>query len=477
MPQPWNENLKRLLTFTPPGTGSDELSSAMTQFLQAWNASPPSDAALDAAVADIASALNMDIAEARLAFAHFLQEEDDESHTEFKSKFVGSKQQLLFGHVVGDVLNMSHVFAAMLSPTGGMVGPGGFSFHVKGGVLGYHGVAHDAGGYLCREHNEAPGYEYIIDDPGDPCEDSPLAGQITGIAFWFKLLHLGWLNFLASSDLSSLASAPEMDIDSFLQPGRLSTSETTPPAPDDTDGIILNPAEVRFLQLLITRESDPADDQVFAQGLESLQRRDLVTGSEQEGFTVSDQLILATAVTLEPELILEASTPASSLALDDSEPTLRFYKWGDYIVEQTTPSQNQLRLAGLRDATHAQERLQHILTLSETDLDAVSLSLTGAEFDTAVSTAALDSVDPAAADPVAISDLSAALSSGQLVGSLRIKQFEGRTLANTRNLKFIKGTRATWLISQETQQGDQVDISLTTPATLGQQLGLSTSTG
>jgi len=50
-------------------------------------------------------------------------------------------------------------------------------------------------------------------------------------------------------------------------------------------------------------------------------------------------------------------------------------------------------------------------------------------------------------------------------------------LAKTCDLEFIQGAQATWLVSRDSQQADQVEISLTTPATIGQELGLSPSTG
>jgi hypothetical protein len=482
MAELWNENLERLLDLAPDGADSDELSSALKSFLQAWNDGAP-DATLDAAVTDIAAAVNMDPGDARQAFDRFRQAAGDESHNDAKDGFVGSKQQLLFGHVVGGVLDIEPVFAALLSPTGGMVGPGGLAFHVKGGVLGFHGVSHDAGGYLCRKHGIDPGYEYVIDKIGLPCEDSPLEGQVSGIAFWFKLLRLGWLNFLADSVSLSASLASDQDIDSFLERGPVSISEITPSDLDEGDGVILNPAEVRLLQVLITRESDPPDADMVAQGLESLQQRELVTGNEQDGFDVMDELILAMAVALEPELILKASSAEVTEAAGAGGQALRLYKWGDYIVEKTSPSQDHLRLAGLRDASEAQERLLQVMPLSESDLEAISLSLAdtisattagdiepGPELETALARSRSAALE-------AVSDLTAALELGQVVRSIRIEQFAGRTLAKTRDLEFIQGAQATWLVSRDSQQADQVEISLTTPATIGQELGLSPSTG
>jgi len=203
-----------------------------------------------------------------------------------------------------------------------------------------------------------------------------LEGQVSGIAFWFKLLRFGWLNFLADSAPLTASLASDQDIDSFLARGPVSISEITPSDLDRDDGVILNPAEVRFLQVLITRESDPPDADIVAQGLESLQQREMVTGNEQDGFDVMDELILTMAVALEPELILKASRAEVTKAAGAGGQALRLYRWGDYIVEQTSPSQNHLRLAGLRDASEAQERLLQVMPLSESDLEAISLSLT-----------------------------------------------------------------------------------------------------
>jgi hypothetical protein len=481
----WNDNLKRLLELTPDGSDSTELSSAMKNFHTAWNAAPRSDAAVDAAVVEIAAALNWDVSKARQAFERFAQKATDESKKDFKDGFIGSKQHLLFGDIVGGVLELPPVFGAMLSPTGGMVGPGPFSFHIKEGILAYHGVAHDSGGYLCRKHTKDPGYEYILDQGGQPCENNALKGQVSGIVFWFNLLNLGWRNFLAVSDPSSFGAAPADDISSIPEPDQPPTSDTTPTGEVDGDGVMLNPAEVRFLQVLISGESDPSDIDLVSPGLESLKRRGLVIGDDQEGYNITDQLVMAMAVTMEPELLLEAS-PAAFAAATADEQALRFYKWGDYIVEQTTPGQGQIRLAGLSDASHAEERLLQFMPLTESDLEAISLSLTGDEFDTVVSTAAAGEMDPGiewgiesaasqSASTQAAADLTAALDSEQVVGTIRLQQFEGRTLSKTRDLAIIQGARATWVVSRDPELGDQVNISLITPATIGQELGLSPS--
>ena len=234
MSQPWNKNIERLLDLEPSGADSPELRAALNSFLAAWNADPQVPADLDAAVVEIANILNWDVNDARDAFTHFAAAATEESNNPFTNSFLASQEQLLFGEVVGEVLGIPGIFAALLSPTGGMVGPGGASIHIKGGVLGYHGVAHDAGGYLCRRHEIDPGYEYIREHGGPPCEDSPLAGQITGIAFWFKKLKLGWANLLASTSAVDFSAAAD-------------------------DGFLLDRDEISFLQTMITRESVAVD--------------------------------------------------------------------------------------------------------------------------------------------------------------------------------------------------------------------------
>jgi uncharacterized protein YukE len=125
-----------------------------------------------------------------------------------RSDYWGSVQQLRFGKVVGDTLGIDPIFGSLLSPTGGLVGPGDSWMHdglVKGfGVVNgdegllYHGVYHDAAGYLLREHGVGPGYEYLLPGVVDTALDANLSikmqlllkmhpelnGQETGIAYW-----------------------------------------------------------------------------------------------------------------------------------------------------------------------------------------------------------------------------------------------------------------------------------------------------
>jgi hypothetical protein len=99
-------------------------------------------------------------------------------------EFMGSLVQLRYGQVVGDALGVDPVFGALLNPTGGIVGPGntGLALHPER-ALSYHGVFHDAGGYLQNYHNKGPGYDYLEKEYWRDAENS-WVGQESGIAYW-----------------------------------------------------------------------------------------------------------------------------------------------------------------------------------------------------------------------------------------------------------------------------------------------------
>lgn len=126
---------------------------------------------------------------------------DEEKHPDF----VGSHEQLMFGKVLGDALGIHEVFATLLSPTGGLVGPGNDlipgvvdSPHLSpDNPVALHGTVHDAAGYLKSFHNEGPGYNYrgneiegmvtsAIELLPESWENTllPLTGQLSGIAYW-----------------------------------------------------------------------------------------------------------------------------------------------------------------------------------------------------------------------------------------------------------------------------------------------------
>jgi WXG100 family type VII secretion target len=96
--------------------------------------------------------------------------------------FNGSNTQMRYGSVVGDAFGIDPAFGAMLNPTGGLVGPGNWAIAGDDTAVGYHGVVHDAAGYLYNYHHAGPGYDYLGREGRDT--SSPLSGQREGIAYW-----------------------------------------------------------------------------------------------------------------------------------------------------------------------------------------------------------------------------------------------------------------------------------------------------
>jgi WXG100 family type VII secretion target len=100
--------------------------------------------------------------------------------------FTGSNTQLRYGQVVGDAFGVDPVFGAMLNPTGGLVGLGNAALAGDDTAVGYHGVVHDAAGYLRTYHNAGPGYDYLGREGRDTL--SALSGQREGIRYWSDTL-------------------------------------------------------------------------------------------------------------------------------------------------------------------------------------------------------------------------------------------------------------------------------------------------
>lgn len=97
--------------------------------------------------------------------------------------FLGTTVALRYGKVVGDAFGIDPVFGSLLNPTGGLVGPGDTSYQPSANdAIGYHGVVHDAAGYLYNAHGLGPGYDYLGRDILPT--SSPLSGQVGGISWW-----------------------------------------------------------------------------------------------------------------------------------------------------------------------------------------------------------------------------------------------------------------------------------------------------
>jgi len=99
--------------------------------------------------------------------------------------FLGSTVSLRYGAVVGDTFGIDPVFGSLLNPTGGLVGPGSDSYQPgPNDAVGYHGIFHDAAGYLYNYQGIGPGYDYMGREPF--ATSSPLTGQVGGISWWMS---------------------------------------------------------------------------------------------------------------------------------------------------------------------------------------------------------------------------------------------------------------------------------------------------
>lgn len=115
----------------------------------------------------------------------------------FHDRFMGSATQLRYGQVVGEALGVDPVFGALLNPSGGLVGPGNAAIDLGQSALGYHGVVHDAAGYLFNYHSIGPGYDYLGLEGRDT--SSPLSGQQAGIQYWTRQLDSGFVESTLSN--------------------------------------------------------------------------------------------------------------------------------------------------------------------------------------------------------------------------------------------------------------------------------------
>ncbi len=100
--------------------------------------------------------------------------------------FTGSPGQLRFGKVIGDVFGLDPVFGSLISPTGGIVGPGndGVSDRDQENSTVLHGAVHDGAGYLINAHGIGPGYNYLERGYEKLGPYDPNSGQASGTAYW-----------------------------------------------------------------------------------------------------------------------------------------------------------------------------------------------------------------------------------------------------------------------------------------------------
>lgn len=104
----------------------------------------------------------------------------------------GSVRQLKFGKVVVDTLglNLDPVFGALLSPTGGLVGPNSCELYegYHQDPLVMHSIVHDAGGYCYLYHKKGPGYNYLRTKYTLFSTRNSLSNQFYGIRYWVKFV-------------------------------------------------------------------------------------------------------------------------------------------------------------------------------------------------------------------------------------------------------------------------------------------------
>ncbi len=113
-----------------------------------------------------------------------------DEYLQTRGSFLGNQSSLRFGQVVGEATGLDPAFAAMLNPTGGMVGPGMDVLapaDANSPVI-WHGIFHDAGGYLLNYQNSGPGYTYLSDKQPDSGRhgSDPIQGQVEGISYWYE---------------------------------------------------------------------------------------------------------------------------------------------------------------------------------------------------------------------------------------------------------------------------------------------------
>ena len=191
--------MKDMIGRVETGADSSQLNSSMEQLLSKVRSGQQDMASVGPILDEIARQRGVDPAVLRDQYQNVFLPlwENAESKGDIDlskhGDFMGSTISLRYGRVVGDVFGMDPVFGAILKPTGGLVGPGDSSYQpANDDAIGYHGIFHDAGGYLYNnQSNIGPGYNYMNREPFP--KDHPFTGQVGGISWW--------------------ASHPELDVD------------------------------------------------------------------------------------------------------------------------------------------------------------------------------------------------------------------------------------------------------------------------
>lgn len=187
------DNLRQLIGARFVGAETDRLNQVMHRLLK-----NPNDAELSQLLAEVKAIrkLSYSIDDLKAQYRKTLDlrkearakiEVPDLSNE--NARFMGSNMQLIFGKVLGDVFNIEPVFGALISPTGGIIGPGNStealrSAFDKDGPVALHGAVHDAAGLLFNAFGIGSGYDYmdneLLSSPKSPC-----TGQ-TNVEWWIE---------------------------------------------------------------------------------------------------------------------------------------------------------------------------------------------------------------------------------------------------------------------------------------------------
>ncbi|WP_054535195.1 WXG100 family type VII secretion target [Herpetosiphon geysericola] len=181
-----DDYMNRLVGTKMQGMNDPALNKAMETLLN----NNISQAEKDAALAQIAKSRGIPLEKIQADYAKFEKLRDtaaekgsvDKLDQRLHPNFLGSTTSLRFGKVLGDVFDIDPVFGSLLSPTGGIVGWGTYGVDGGDSAVGYHGIMHDAGGYLLKHHDTGPGYDYLDLEGRD--RKHPLTGQESGIRYW-----------------------------------------------------------------------------------------------------------------------------------------------------------------------------------------------------------------------------------------------------------------------------------------------------
>jgi WXG100 family type VII secretion target len=184
-----NKYMTEMIGRTWQGEGTQELADAMNALYDP-NAS---DAQVKAALDRIAQVRGIDRAELDGQYEKFKElraktKDVAQINSFFHPDYMGSRDQLRFGQIVGDAFGIDPIFGALLNPTGGIAGPNNLGIAADDSAMAYHSAYHDAGGFLYTQFGIGPGYNYLNQE--NRPTDQPLTGQESGLRYWNSLLGM-----------------------------------------------------------------------------------------------------------------------------------------------------------------------------------------------------------------------------------------------------------------------------------------------